>query len=442
MLTFLSPIFAHAFGQTYTLPVPLWLFLYGGAAVVILSFVVVVFFVGSKQANSQYPERLVGTLLPLLIRIIAWLSVLMYVLTILAGIMGTQSFTDNISPTIFWVYFLIAFAYLTILIGNIWLLINPLKVLFEQLESWMGKKFQPRFHYPERLGYFPALAFYFGFVWLELLSQGWSIVPSNLSLILIGYGLLTICGTLAYGKEVWFRYGDFFSVFFGLFGRISPVKYVDRKMYLRPPFVGLLDEDSHDISVLLFVLFILSTTSFDGLRETSVYNKVFNLVGNETVILFVSPLIFLAIYFLFMYIIKRMVKTEYSITGLALRFSLTLVPIAIAYHIAHYFTMLLIQGQTIIKLISDPLGMGWNLFHSVNYTVNPGVINAATVWYVEVTLIIIGHIAAVYLAHLVALKSFPSAKKALLSQYPILALMVVYTMVSLWIIAQPIIVRG
>ncbi|HUP26399.1 MAG TPA: hypothetical protein VM124_01990 [Candidatus Limnocylindrales bacterium] len=434
-----EPLLAHAFGQTYNLPLPLWLFIYGGAAAVILSFVVVAFFVGSQHANDDYLQRLVGILPRIFVRIVAGLSVLFYAFVVLAGIAGAQSFHDNIIPTLFWVYFLIAFAYIVFLIGNIWQFINPLKILFEFIEPHLGKQFKPRFHYPQHLGYFPALGFYFAVIWLELLSKGWGIMPFNLSVVIIGYSLLTIIGAIMYGKDIWFRYGDFFSVFFGFFGHISPVKYDGYKVYVRPPFVGLLDETTPAVSWLLFILFILSTTSFDGLRETAAYRIVFNVIGNETVMLAASPLLFLAIYWLFMYIVKRIIKTERSITELAVRFGLTLVPIAIAYHIAHYFTVLLIQGQAIIRLASDPLGLGWNLFNTGAYVVKPGIIGAAAVWYIEIALIIIGHIAAVYLAHIVALKLFPSAKKALLSQYPILALMVIYTMASLWIIAQPIV---
>ena len=187
------------------------------------------------------------------------------------------------------------------------------------------------------------------------------------------------------------------------------------------------------------MLLTLSSTAFDGLRETAAYDKVFQLVGNHTLILFASPLAFLAVYWLCISVMKQLVQTKYSARELALKFSLTLVPIAVAYNIAHYFTLLLIQGQSVFKLISDPFGLGWNLFHTNGYTINAGVINAATVWYIQVTLIIVGHIAAVYLAHVEALKLFPSKRKVLLSQYPMLVLMVIYTMASLWIIAQPII---
>lgn len=441
MIDLITPALAHAFLQQYDLPVPLWLFVYGGAAVIILSFVVVTFFIGTERAAVSYPRRLLGMVPPGLTRAAGLFGVAGYLFAVAAGLFGSQSFTDNISPTLFWLFFLLGFAYLTLLIGDIWQFINPFKTLLGWAERVLKTEIKPRFVYPEKLGYFPALAVYVGFIWLELLSAGLGVVPLNLTNALLGYGVLTIIGVLAFGKDNWFRYGDFFSLFFRLFGYISPIQYAGSKVYLRPPFVGLLDEAKLSISLLLFVLFALSSTAFDGLKEAAPYARVLNLVGNETAVLLLMPLAYLAIYGFFMWLMKILAKPQQSVLELSLKFSLTLLPIAVAYNLAHYFTLLLIQGQSIIKLASDPLGLGWDLLGTADYVINAGLLNAASVWYSQVALIVVGHVAAVYLAHLEALKLFGATNKAVLSQYPILALMIVYTMISLWIIAQPIIAK-
>ena len=119
-------------------------------------------------------------------------------------------------------------------------------------------------------------------------------------------------------------------------------------------------------------------------------------------------------------------------------FVLSLVPIAIGYHVAHYFSFLFIQGQRIIPLLSDPFGVGWNLWGTAAYKVDIGIIGAKTTWYASIAAIVIGHICAVYLAHVTALRALENRFAAVRSQYPMLVLMVGYTMVSLWIIAQPI----
>ncbi len=442
---------AHAFGQTYNLPVPLRLFMFGGAATVIVSFILASLLVDVKHASVSYPKRTHRTIPKAAIKVSSWLATATYLIVIAGGIVGSQSFISNISPTLFWVLLLIALAHVSILAGNIWRFINPFSRILDVIESVVGKKNEPRFVYPRQLRYVPALVIYSWFVWLELLSYGWGVVPLNISIILLIYGIVTIIGATVYGREAWFRYGDFFSIFFGLFSKVAPFKYVENKIYLRQPIVGLLSKANLSLVFLFFVLFMLSSTAFDGLRETTTYLSVSKFIISlpvfsgldghllDTTILFISPFIFFAVYWVCIATMKYLVSSKYSIMYLAKRFILTLVPIAIAYNVAHYFTVTIIQGQLLIKLISDPFGLGWNLFHTANYTINAGIIGAASVWYIQVALIIAGHIAAIYLAHLVALKTFVDTKQVLLSQYPMLALMVVYTMTSLWIISQSII---
>jgi hypothetical protein len=120
-------------------------------------------------------------------------------------------------------------------------------------------------------------------------------------------------------------------------------------------------------------------------------------------------------------------------------FVMTLVPIAVAYHLSHYFSLLLTAGQFIIPLASDPFGFGWNVFGAAKYKVDLGIVSPYVVWYSAVTLIVIGHVVAVFLAHLEALRVFGNRRDALLSQIPMMLLMVAYTTLSLWIFAQPIV---
>jgi hypothetical protein len=124
---------------------------------------------------------------------------------------------------------------------------------------------------------------------------------------------------------------------------------------------------------------------------------------------------------------------------MARSFVLTLVPIAVAYHIAHYLSFLALGLQAFIPLTSDPLGRGWDLFGGAAYVVDAGLIGPRLQWYVAATAVVIGHILAVYLAHVTALRLFRDRRKALFSQIPLLLLMVGYTMLSLWILSQPIV---
>jgi hypothetical protein len=135
-------------------------------------------------------------------------------------------------------------------------------------------------------------------------------------------------------------------------------------------------------------------------------------------------------------------QRRYSTPELARRFILTLVPIAIAYHLAHYLSYLLVAGQFIIPLASDPFGFGWDLLGTALYRIDIGIVDARFVWYTAVMAIVVGHIISVCLAHLMAHQLFKDARLATRSQYPMLGLMVCYTMISLWILAQPIVGTG
>jgi hypothetical protein len=122
---------------------------------------------------------------------------------------------------------------------------------------------------------------------------------------------------------------------------------------------------------------------------------------------------------------------------LGLKFAYTLIPIAVVYNAAHYYTLLLTSGPQIIPLLSDPFGFGWNIFGTPSVNIN--VIPAADlIWHTQVLLILIGHIAGVFLAHIIAVNVFKSSKHALISQIPMLILMVFYTVIGLWILSQPI----
>jgi hypothetical protein len=143
-----------------------------------------------------------------------------------------------------------------------------------------------------------------------------------------------------------------------------------------------------------------------------------------------------------MFCIHTITGKTTTISELAKTFILSLVPISIAYHLAHYLGFLLIQGQMIIPLISDPAGLGWDIFGTANYKPNIGIIDARFAWYASIVFIVIGHISAAYLSHVAAAQKFKDYKIALLSQYPMMVLMVLYTMLSLWMIAQPIVEYG
>lgn len=424
VLAFPKPLYAHAFGSLYNLPVPFWMYLYGGAAAIVVSFLIVGYFLSGHQ-NISYPNFKLFKLPSLAIKLLKIMSVSLFGFTILSGLIGADNSYTNFNMTFFWIIFLLGLTYLTAVIGNIYFFINPWKILVQSVESILHKPLKGFLDHPRYLGYYPALIFYFLFIWIELNAQT---SPFTLSIILIQYTFINIFGCAIFGKEYWFKYCEFFSVFFGLISKMAPIELKSNQLYLRLPFVGILKEKAEHFSLLLFILFMLSSTAFDGFSETIPwisFTSDYPQLLASTIGLILSPFLFLVIYWL-------------MVRKYALQFAFTLLPIALVYNVAHYYTLILSEGQRIIGLISDPFSFGWNLFGTANFYPDLTIIDANFTWHFQVFLILLGHIAAVYLSHALALKYFPSEKEAIGSQLPMLLVMVSFTMIGLWILSQPI----
>jgi hypothetical protein len=349
-----------------------------------------------------------------------------------------------------WVIAWVGIAYVCALIGNLWAIVNPWDILFGWSERLAGRSLSLNLPYPRSFGTWPAVALFFVFTWGEINWSG-SGVPVYLSIALAIYSLIVWTGMAVFGRAIWLTHGEPFSIFFGLFARFS-ITDTQERTSLRPPGVGLVARQRPSFSLMVFVLLVLSTVTYDGFTETELFQAMalglFQIVqgaGSGAVALVGSlglagfAATFLVVYLIFAVLIWIAGGRTAPLGEVASAFILSLVPIAIAYHLAHYLSLLVFEGQNVIPLASDPFGFGWNLFGTADYRVDLTVINAAFTWYFSVGAIVVGHIAAVYVAHAEALRVFPSRRQAFLSQIPMLILMVGYTMVSLWIIAQPIV---
>jgi hypothetical protein len=467
LLSLSSATFAHVMGVVYNLPIPFWMYAFAASAALVLSFLIVGYFVTAQGAARNFRTIDVG--IPRVaaggatLRTLRGLSVFLLLLTILTGVFGPANPFANFSITFFWIVFVLGFNYMTALIGDIYALINPGRVICDWIEKRHPGAFRPRFHYPPWLGYYPALVLYMAFIWLELFGQA---PPRGLGTILLVYSVINFAGAACFGPDVWFRYGELFSVFLRLIGKIAPFEYrLDQppgtpgRLRLRQPFIGLLQEPADHFSLLLFVLFMLSSTAFDGVHETRPWVLVFwkDIYPGLTAIsakpylffvniyyywqwamLFVSPFVYLAIYLLFVWLMKIFTGSTSTVRDLALQFAFTLIPIAFVYNITHYYTLLVAQGPAIITMISDPFGIGWNLFGTARWYFSPSILLANGVWHTQVGLILFGHIVSVYLAHVQALELLPRGRQGVWGQLPMLVLMVLLTTIGLRILSLPI----
>jgi hypothetical protein len=340
-----------------------------------------------------------------------------------------------------------------VLLGDIFKAFNPWRAIGRAV-GWVAGKLargnlpEP-LAYPERLGNWPAAIGIFGFATMELVwSNGDQ--PDSLAIATLAYSAATFIGMALYGVDAWIERGEAFSVYFNLFSRLSPFETRDRELGLRRPLSGLPAFPALPGSVALLAVMIGSVT-FDGAAEAPVWTGIspdlssfFQDIGlNPRRALELTFFIGLIAAVLLVYGFYRLgIAGARSVGGgftgnrLAHAFVHSLVPIALAYVMAHYFTFLLFQGQAVAFLASDPLGKGSDLFGTAANQVNYTLIGAKGTWYWQVAFVVIGHVTALTLAHDRALAMYDRAKLAVRSQYWMLAVMVGFTSLALWLLSQ------
>ena len=458
-----TPAAAHGFGQRYDLPLPLSLYLFGAAAAVALSFVIFGLFLRSPPAargagSGRRVISLSGRFANSIVIALKLVTLGLFVLTVAAGILGDQNPYRNIAPTLVWIVWWVGFAYVCVFAGNLWALINPWRTAFEAAE-WLYRMLGGRgalslgLPYPPVLGVWPACGLLLAFSWVELVYPD-PAVPSGIACLMIAYSILTFAGMVAFGRDTWLEHGEVFGAVFGLFARIAPVELRGQELVLRPFGSGLLDDRPPSASMVALVLLLLSTVLYDGFLTSPQWTELEEALSRllpwlgasgpvvlRTIGLVTFWLLFLVIYGAISALMSFAAGGQPRPRELAADFAFTLIPIAIGYHLAHYLTFLLLQGQYIVPLLSDPFGLGWNLFGTAGYRVDIAWVGARFSWYAAVTAIVIGHVAAVNFAHLKAMQVIADRGMALRSQIPLTALMVVYTFTGLSIIAEPIVER-
>jgi hypothetical protein len=449
---------AHALAQRYDLPLPLGFFLVAAGAAVAVSFAILALFWRHDAWHDKRAKgrEVHGTIPGVIIVLCRTIGVVFLILIVVAGLFGNQSTFKNVAPVSVWVIWWVGFSFLCAFVGNVWILINPWTALFDVTErlarAWV-KGLSFRLPYPEWLGAWPACALFLLFAWFELVAPGRD-APRNIAITIVLYFVMTWVGFVMFGRDTWTKSGEVFSVVFELFGRFAPLQFFRDDGWhwaVRPFAAGLLVREPIASSMTAFTVLMLGTVTVDGFMETPLWAAaVEGLIGSQgtgvnsnaymmlqSALLIAGPLVLAALYLIVVAMMARIARSR--IEDLAGLFVLSLVPIAIAYHLAHYFTLLAIAGQFIIPLASDPFGYGWDLFGTTLYRIDIGLVDARFIWYLSVTAIVMGHIIAVWIGHVTAFAKLRDASMARRSQYPMLLLMIGYTILSLWILAQPIV---
>jgi hypothetical protein len=464
VVVFCLPALAHGTAERYDLPLPLGYYVGGAALVVALSFVVSAIFIyvdprqaGAQEANGKgwrLPSPVAG--------IFRGLGVAVLLLVIVAGLFGDQHPAKNIAPSLVWVAWWVGLSLLVALMGDMWVLLNPWRTLGALwLADTASPPARPRRSYPAWLSQWPAVVALLVFVWIELVSPVGS-SPRALALLAVAYTGLTLLGMRLFGASLWLERGEVFTIAFRLLGRFAPLAISEpapapaatgdggggrrATISLRPPGQALLEPDACSNAMVALLLLLLSAVLFDGLLGTAFWRAIERRLPLDrdglvaaTLGLVATWLAFLGVYVGACRIMRALPGRAAATAELSRRYALTLVPIAIGYNIAHNFAYLLVQGQSLLALASDPFGWGWNVFGTAGIEPDIGIVGARTTWLVALLAIVGGHVASVVLAHMVGVSREGSRYRALIRLLPLTIVMILYTAVSLSIIADPLV---
>lgn len=437
---------AHGVGARYDLPAPLAHFIVGAAATVGLSLLVTALVarggVAPRRAGSIALP--LGAVAPPLRAAARAVGLALLGLVLWAGLAGDPHPMRNVAPTLVWVVWWVGLSLFAAFVGNLWPLLDPWRTLFDFAEMLARRAGRRRLAlglpYPRGLGRWPAVGFLLAFAWLELVCPHAS-VPSYLAILALGWSGVTWTGMAVFGRRVWQEHADVFTLYFAALGRFAPLAAGadGRSLVLRPLGRGLIQPEDTPPGTVAFVLAMLATVLFDGLLGGSLWR----LAERELVSAQLDPnghaLATAGLVAAWLLLLGAYLAACRLAGVSAPRFAPTLIPIAVAYHVAHNLAYLLLRGQELIPLLSDPLGRGWDLFGTAGWSPDVTLVGARFEWYVAVAAVVAGHVVAIWLAHRLMLQTVPAPWKAVTASLPLTALMVAYTAVSLWVIADPLV---
>ncbi len=476
-----GPAAAHAIGGTYQLPVPLWLYLAAAAIAVAASFVVTAL----AQRRASEPGVRFRRLVPARLASVARWALRLIGLAWWYGAIAVGMLVGDISPlpaVLLWIGIWVGLPIVAVLIGNPWPSFSPFRTTYSAAE-WVAQRVGVRsldagVHYPVWLARWPAVALLAVAIWLELIHPEGE-VAATVAALMLRYTLLTLAGMIAFGQVAWLRNAELFEVLLGWFGRIGPIGRVsvsealcrdcgercdprdctdcpecavaaddgERAAIWRPWTVGLTQVRGAGWSDAVFIVLALAGVSYDGLSETAFgatllgallppTESLFGLTGAtfllvDTLAFAVVVGAFLLAFAVVMWLTRELAHLRRESHGAtAGAHAATLLPIAAGYLVAHYLTLVIQGAVWLPSLIADPL-----------MTLSPELewIPIGFIWYLSVAAIVAGHVVGIILAHRMALRNSPS--RPVVAGLPMVALMIGYTVLSLWIIAQPIVVE-
>lgn len=437
---------AHGIGGRGDLPVPFTAFVIGAGIAIVISFIVL---------TLRWNEPRLQTLDTTIVRrgrglwrsVARVVGLIALALVVVDGLVGSGGGgVETIAPVLVWVYFWLVVPFVAAVAGDVWRWLNPFRTIVELVNSDVDE--QPDLS--AKIGVWPAAIVFVAFTWLELVSRN-SAEPRTLALAAIVYTLVLIGATRILGVESGLRSFDAFSLYNSLFASISPVDLdpepsgvgaaiatKDTATVGRRGWLRALPQTPLHAGLTAFVVAMIGTVTYDGLSASEVWSDLVSSdlrrdAGFETLALVGTVLVVGAAYVLAAKGASVLAGSDRSGWDVAQSFAHTLVPIGLAYAVAHYFTLVLFEGQLLLIALDDPFGLGWSLLGTGDRVI-VFFLEPIVIWYIQVAVIVGGHIAGVALAHDRAIAEF-GGRQAARTQYAMLVLMVLLTSLGLFLLS-------
>ncbi|KUM24546.1 hypothetical protein AU467_29370 [Mesorhizobium loti] len=448
-----TPAFAHASDRGHVLLLPTGYYIAGGALAVAVSFLVLALLPPAALDRFWRRRLSIFTFGDGPRTVVSLISFAGFALLIAAGLSGSRDPLSNPLPLVVWTLLWAGFTLLQGVFGDLWSWLNPWYGPWRVAARVFGfreDEAQPP-RLPSWLGFWPAFVLFFAFAWFELIDPAPD-DPARLAFAAGIYWLVSFIAMLVFGYGDWSRRGEFLSVFFSMVSRFAPFQREEGRLTLCWPGAKLLAAEPLLPSGVAFLLLALSSVSFDGLSKTFFWLGLFGinplefpgrtaLIGIGSFGLVLTLVLLAAVFALAVFLGQRLAGDAQPFDKAAGLLVWSIVPIALAYHIAHYLTVLLVDGQYALVALSDPFALGWNLFATADMMVEAGVVAGAEsawwLWNLQAGVIIAGHVLAVLVAHGLAWRLHPQVSRAALGQLPLTLLMIAYTIFGLWLLATP-----
>lgn len=449
---------AHTAERGIVLLLPTVYWLWGGTVAVAVSFLVMaavparlIRCLGSWHLRLCSLPRLPGL-------VVSGLTFALLVGLVIAGLIGSRDPLSNPLPLAVWTLWWVGLTTAQALFGDLWAVLNPWRAPHALLSRLAGTPDNaPPLSYPRWFGYWPAVAGLFGFAWFELIDLAPD-DPARLAVAVAVYSAVTLVGMLLFGAEAWLARAECFSVLFGLIARIAPLQLATdpaarnrTQLVFTFPAARLARMEPLPMSGVLFVLLSLATVSFDGLSKTFWYLDQIGInplefpgrsavMAANTTGLVAMWAALAAAYGVAVTLGGRLAGDRHKTQWLFGSLVLSILPISIGYHFAHYLTVFLIDAQYAVLALADPFHLGWwpgGAQRHVTVAFQTDFSLVSIIWKLQAAGVVAGHVLAVLVAHAIAVERLGATPRALLSQLPLALLMIGYTLFGLWLLAAP-----